>query len=343
MLTLLVSVLLVAGAAGCGRPAHSPHLRVVNGKDAAPYSWPWQVSLQYERDGVFRHTCGGSLITPDWVMTAAHCISRSRTYKVVLGEYDLTVEEGAEQHIPINPEDIFAEVPVTGGWGRRKASGVPPSRPPSPSSGSSNDIALLKLSHRPELNDKVSPACMPPRDVVLPNEYRCYITGWGRISTGGPLSAKLQQAFLPVVDYEHCKKPDWWGGSVRESMVCAGGDIRSGCNGDSGGPLNCLGIEGRWYVHGIASFVSASGCNTLRKPTVFTRVSAFDEWIQQPRGTSRWPRGDPAGLVVPSSLLAAAEKRRQITLDGPVLDFCPCPPLLPLRGFPFPFQTLRGE
>ncbi|KAK9391960.1 chymotrypsin-like elastase family member 3B [Crotalus adamanteus] len=63
------------GAAGCGRPAYPPHSRVVNGKDAAPYSWPWQISLQYERDGVFRHTCGGTLITPDWVMTAAHCIS----------------------------------------------------------------------------------------------------------------------------------------------------------------------------------------------------------------------------------------------------------------------------
>ena len=51
------------------------------------------------------------------------------------------------------------------------------------------------------------------------------------ISTaGGPLPDKLQQALLPVVDYEHCSKRDWWGSSVKRTMVCAGGDIRSGCN-----------------------------------------------------------------------------------------------------------------
>lgn len=48
--------------------------------------------------------------------------------------------------------------------------------------------------------------------------------------------------------------------------------------GDSGGPLNCL-VNGKYYVHGIASFVSGYGCNYPQKPTVFTRVSAFIEWM----------------------------------------------------------------
>ncbi len=48
--------------------------------------------------------------------------------------------------------------------------------------------------------------------------------------------------------------------------------------GDSGGPLNCL-VSGRYYVHGVTSFVSSWGCNTIRKPTVFTRVSAYITWI----------------------------------------------------------------
>lgn len=51
--------------------------------------------------------------------------------------------------------------------------------------------------------------------------------------------------------------------------------------GDSGGPLNCQNAEGVWEVHGIASFVSALGCNYEKKPTVFTRVSAFNDWIDQ--------------------------------------------------------------
>nr|XP_035965234.1 chymotrypsin-like elastase family member 3B isoform X3 [Halichoerus grypus] len=219
MLQLLSSLLFVALASGCGRPSHQPSARVVNGEDAVPHSWPWQVSLQYKKDGAFHHTCGGSLIAPDWVMTAGHCIS--------------------------------------------------------------NDIALIKLSRSAQLGDAVQLACLPPAGDILPNGAACYISGWGRLYTGGPLPDKLQQALLPVVDYEHCSKLDWWGSAVRKSMVCAGGDLVSGCNGDSGGPLNCPTEDGSWQVHGVTSFVSAFGCNTVKKPTVFTRVSAFNDWIEE--------------------------------------------------------------
>ena len=64
------------------RPALS---RVVNGQDASPHSWPWQVSLRKRG----RHFCGGSLIRPDWIVTAAHCVDRDpspSTYTVVVGE-----------------------------------------------------------------------------------------------------------------------------------------------------------------------------------------------------------------------------------------------------------------
>uniref|UniRef100_A0A8C5IKF8 Peptidase S1 domain-containing protein n=1 Tax=Junco hyemalis TaxID=40217 RepID=A0A8C5IKF8_JUNHY len=64
-------------------------------------------------------------------------------------------------------------------------------------------------------------------------------------------------------------------------MVCAGGDgVRSGCQGDSGGPLNCA-VNGQYQVHGVTSFVSSQGCNVARKPTVFTRVSAYISWINR--------------------------------------------------------------
>ncbi|XP_063291510.1 proproteinase E-like [Pelobates fuscus] len=96
---------------------------------------------------------------------------------------------------------------------------------------------------------------------------------------GGDLPDILQQALLPVVDHSTCTQRDWWGSSIKTTMICAGGDIQSGCNGDSGGPLNCQAADGRWEVHGIASFVSSLGCNALKKPTVFTRVSAFNDWI----------------------------------------------------------------
>ena len=51
------------------------------------------------------------------------------------------------------------------------------------------------------------------------------------------------------------------------------------CQGDSGGPLNCVGQDGRWYVQGVTSFVSSRVCNEVKKPTVFTRTSAFTEWL----------------------------------------------------------------
>ncbi|KAM9685413.1 proproteinase E-like [Trichechus inunguis] len=271
MLQLLSFLLFVALASGCGRPIYNPFVRVVNGEDAVPYSWPWQVSLQYEKNGAFHHTCGGSLIDPDWVITAGHCISRSLTYRVVLGEYDRAKEEGPEQVIPIIPEDIFVH-PL---WN-------------SSCVACGNDIALIKLSRSAQLGDTVQPACLPPAGYILPNEAPCYISGWGRLYTGGPLPDMLQQALLPVVDYEHCSRRDWWGSVVKKTMVCAGGDILSGCNGDSGGPLSCPAADGSWQVHGVTSFVSSLGCNTVKKPTVFTRVSAFEDWIKEVR---RWMSG----------------------------------------------------
>ncbi|XP_025781195.1 chymotrypsin-like elastase family member 3B [Puma concolor] len=234
MLRLLSSLLLVALASGCGRPSYQPSSRVVNGEDAAPYSWPWQVSLQYEKSGAFHHTCGGSLIAPDWVMTAGHCISSSLTYQVVLGEYNRAEEEGSEQVIPINAGDLFVH-PL---W-----------NPNCVACG--NDIALIKLSRSAQLGGAVQLACLPPAGDILPNGAPCYISGWGRLH------------------------------SVYRPLPPATGTGGRGSKGDSGGPLNCPTADGSWQVHGVTSFVSAFGCNTLKKPTVFTRVSAFNDWIEE--------------------------------------------------------------
>ncbi|NWI97025.1 CTRC protein, partial [Pitta sordida] len=95
MLGAVCLVVLLGYAYGCGHPAVPPNLgtRVVGGEDAVPHSWPWQISLQYRSSGSWYHTCGGTLIAPQWVLTAAHCISSSMTYRVVLGKQDLSVED----------------------------------------------------------------------------------------------------------------------------------------------------------------------------------------------------------------------------------------------------------
>ncbi|XP_034025345.1 elastase 3 like [Thalassophryne amazonica] len=264
MIPIVLASVLIASALGCGTPPIEPLAsRVVNGVDAKPHSWPWQISLQYERDGVWRHTCGGSLIANNWVMTAAHCINPKLSYRVFVGKYNLIEEEAGSK--AILPEKMIVHEkwnPILVALG--------------------NDIALIKLSESVTLSDQVQLACIPPAGTLLQNLYPCYITGWGRLYTGGPIADKLQQALMPVADHATCSQPDWWGIAVRTTMVCAGGDgIVAGCNGDSGGPLNCKNAKGVWEVHGIASFVSGLGCNFEKKPTVFTRVSAFNDWIDK--------------------------------------------------------------
>ncbi|XP_030319521.1 chymotrypsin-C isoform X1 [Calypte anna] len=263
MLGAVCLTVLLGYASGCGQPAVPPLLdtRVVGGEDARAHSWPWQISLQYNRSGEWRHTCGGTLIASSWVLTAAHCISFSQTYRVVLGKQDLSVEDepgslavGVEKLIVHEKWNSFLIL---------------------------NDIALIKLDQEVKETETIQPACLPPAGLTLENNYPCYVTGWGRLQTNGPLPDILQQALLPVVDHQTCSKRDWWGSTVKTTMVCAGGDgIVSGCNGDSGGPLNCQ-REGLWEVDGIVSFGSGWSCNLAKKPTVFTRVSAYIDWINQ--------------------------------------------------------------
>ncbi|XP_070817877.1 chymotrypsin-like elastase family member 3B [Chaetodon trifascialis] len=260
MMKVAFVLLFAAYAYGCGTPSYQPLMsRVVNGEDARPYSWPWQISLQFPTSSGYWHNCGGTLLNPNWVLTAAHCIGHP-TYRVVLGEHDLTKEEGYEQFR--NVEKIV----VHPNWNEY-----------CPTCG--NDIAMIKLASPADLNDKVQPSCVPQSGEIAPHNDPCYVTGWGKLYPNGPGASKLQQALLPVVGHDTCTRRDWWGSSVRITMVCAGGDIRSGCNGDSGGPLNCKGADGKWYVQGINSFGTVPECNTIKKPTVFTRTSSFTAWI----------------------------------------------------------------
>ncbi|XP_053431505.1 chymotrypsin-C [Nycticebus coucang] len=251
-------------ASSCGVPSFLPNLsaRVVGGENAIPHSWPWQISLQYLKDDTWRHTCGGTLIASNFVLTAAHCISNSRTYRVALGKNNLEVpDEEGSLIVAVDTIHVHEK------WNSLLVR---------------NDIALIKLAEHVELSDTIQVACLPEEGSLLPQDFPCYVTGWGRLWTNGPIADELQQGLQPVVDHATCSQPDWWSFRVTKSMVCAGGDgVISACNGDSGGPLNCQAENGSWEVRGIVSFGSGLGCNTRKKPTVFTRVSAYNDWINQ--------------------------------------------------------------
>uniref|UniRef100_A0A8C5MP59 Peptidase S1 domain-containing protein n=1 Tax=Leptobrachium leishanense TaxID=445787 RepID=A0A8C5MP59_9ANUR len=145
----------------------------------------------------------------------------------------------------------------------------------------SNDIALIKLPVKTQLTEQIQLACLPNADQRLTTAYECFITGWGRRTPDVIVSDKLQQALLTFETFAGCTRIPWWGSYVTDTMVCAGINGKSSCIGDSGGPLNCRKAEGKWSVFGITSFFSSDGCDIAKKPTVFTRVSAHIDWINE--------------------------------------------------------------
>uniref|UniRef100_A0A3B4BTU3 pancreatic elastase n=1 Tax=Pygocentrus nattereri TaxID=42514 RepID=A0A3B4BTU3_PYGNA len=224
-----------------------------------------QVSLRVQSSTCYNHVCGGVLIKTNWVLTAhqlQNICFKFRTINlfvlcsiavslVVLGEHDLTASERKEQFFGVSAIYIHPS------WNSDLTAG--------------NDVALIRLTSNAILNSYVQLATLPPAGQILSGNTACYVTGWGFTQNGGFLSAQLRQASLPSVDYATCSSSTWWGAAVKTTMICAGGaGTAAGCNGDSGGPLNCV-VGGRYVVHGLTSFVSTAGCNTIRKPTVFTR------------------------------------------------------------------------
>ncbi|XP_066028805.1 chymotrypsin-like protease CTRL-1 [Pocillopora verrucosa] len=273
MMNLWIGVVLlllgVSHSQGCGQKPFSA--RVVNGENAAPHAWPWQISLRVNG----RHICGGSLIEDDWVVTAAHCVDRNPSpsgYTVVVGAHIRTGTTSVQQ--TFNLRQLF----------KHESFNMRELR---------NDIALLQLNGRVKLSDKVNTVCMPqPGDKVSPGS-RCYITGWGRMVGGGQAASTLQQAVLPVADHKSCQSVNGYMVSVDEdSMVCAGGEGKGGCQGDSGGPFVCN-EGGRWVLRGAVSWGHGK-CRTDHY-TVFARVSNFVDWIKQKQSSGGGGNGGGGG------------------------------------------------
>ncbi|KXJ19654.1 chymotrypsin B [Exaiptasia diaphana] len=262
VLGVLVAVLCASLTdADCGRkPGFA---RVINGQDATPHAWPWQIS--FRRGG---HICGASLISAKWAITAAHCVGSSPSqYTAVVGAHRRLGSTSVQQTIRI------AKIITHPKWDRRRLI---------------NDIALLELQTPVKMSGKVSPVCLTDQKPAAGK--KCYITGWGRTESGTP--DILQQAMLPIASHDNCRKK--YGSSIDANAHLCAGEARSGasggCNGDSGGPLVCE-EGGRWYLHGAVSF-GLRNCPTTHY-TVFARVASYTDWIKQNTGVGPGGGGPP--------------------------------------------------
>merc|ERR1712168_70086 len=234
---------------------------IVGGKNVdIPGTYPWQASLQPQ--GQY-HSCGASLVSERWLVTAAHCVGYSPSYyKVVLGMHDKdSRKEGAPKMYGVDKVIMHEDY--------RYASGFP------------NDIALLHLSEDADLSSPyIAAVAMADKDEDFAGNPNCYITGWGRLYGYGPSPDVLQEANINVYSQSYCEQ--YWGSSIGDYHTCVGEQYTSGaCNGDSGGPMVCK-VRGEWKLAGSTSW-GRSGCSTSY-PSVYARISYFRDWIAENTG-----------------------------------------------------------
>lgn len=146
-----------------------------------------------------------------------------------------------------------------------------------------NDIALIELEKRLNFtgaHKKLRPICISENKPY--DKSKCYSTGWGTTQYGSK-SDVLQEAKMPIINDAYCKSA-YWHMFKKDIMLCAGykeGGISS-CYGDSGGPLQCIMEDKRYFLHGITSW--GLGCAKPGFPAVYTRVKAFIGWIKKKTG-----------------------------------------------------------
>ena len=238
--------------------------RVVGGENADINMYPWIVQLiTVSKWGSVYFSCGGSLIGDQWVLTAAHCISRRTNYRVRVGDHTLTTGDG---EIEIEVAEAIVH-------------------PQYKSRSNIYDFALLRLASPVTYSDAVQPICLPSACTTdcspgSPAE----IAGWGDTTEGGSLPNILQTATVSIATPSVCAGQ--YGSEYYDYiMICAGvtgGGIDT-CQGDSGGPFMTL-IDNVYKLCGATSW--GYGCARPNYYGIYSKVCNSDvlQWIETTSG-----------------------------------------------------------
>ncbi|XP_044727947.1 transmembrane protease serine 9-like [Chrysoperla carnea] len=228
--------------------------RIVGGQPTGVNRYPWIARLVY--DGVFH--CGASLLTSDYVLTAAHCVRRLKRSKIriILGDHDQTVTTEA----PAKMRAVSAVI-------RHRNFDT---------NTYNHDIALLKLRKPITFTKNIRPICLPPPDRE-PSGYEGTVVGWGRTSEGGMLPGIVREVQVPIWTQAQCKAMKYRASRITANMLCAGKGKMDSCQGDSGGPL-LINIDGRYEIVGIVSW--GVGCGRPGYPGVYTRLTRYLSWVE---------------------------------------------------------------
>lgn len=251
-------------ACNCGTRPYK-HSRIVGGQNAEEGEWPWQVSLHVKGSG---HTCGASVISNRWLVTAAHCV-----------QDDLKVK-----YSQASVWEAYMGLHAQGQLGKSTVKSNIKRIIPHPNYNTytfDNDIALMELESPVTLSSVIWPICLPESTFVFPAGKSVWITGWGATKEGGFGATVLQKAEVRIINETVCSSLM---SDITSRMMCAGvltGGVDA-CQGDSGGPLSSIEANGRLFLAGVVSW--GDGCARRNKPGVYTRVTMYRGWITEITG-----------------------------------------------------------
>ncbi|XP_034116861.1 chymotrypsin-2 [Drosophila nasuta] len=252
---LPVLILAIVAIGNINVHAAPPMGRVVNGTDANVNDYPFVISL---RGSTGSHSCGGSIVSNQFVMTAAHCVA-GRTASSLSVQYGVTNIAAKGPNVVAVKRIIQHELY-------------------SPSDNYANDIALIQVAEPFEFDYKtVAPVQLPTLNFATPQVEEGAageLIGWGLNATGGTIQTTLQRVGLKIYSDAECTSRHN-GATDGRYHICGGVDEggKGQCSGDSGGPLIYNGQQ-----VGIVSW-SIKPCTVAPYPGVYCKVSSYVEWI----------------------------------------------------------------